>query len=160
MPNLLSLVVYEREGVLEVATAGELLATNLVPLGANGGEAGVALHLYANVGDVEFAGQGHRLAVNLAATNDEDLLLAIAHRQRLLQRPGHLATLDTEVCIAGNYDVATIWQWSADAFVGLASHYHGVTRSHGLEVAKILGYVPGHSATGADNAVLGHGHDE
>lgn len=151
-------VVHKGEGVIEILAAGELLAVHLVPhCGVDSGEAGVALHPHANVGDVEFVGKGHRLAVYLATTDDKNLLLALAHRQGCLQRGSHLATLNTQVAIACDDNVAAAGQGSPDALVGLAPHNDRVTESHSLEVRKVFGYVPGHSAARTYNAVLCHG---
>ena len=84
MLHPLPLVVHKREGVLKLLAALELLAPDLAPLGANLGKARVALDLYTNVGYVELSREGHCLAVNLAAANDENLLLALTHCQRPL----------------------------------------------------------------------------
>lgn len=151
-------VIYEGEGVFECGAALELLAVHLVPhCGVDSGEASVALDRHANVGDVEFVGKGHRLAVYLATADDKNLLLALAHRQGSLQRGSHLAALNAEVAIACDDNVAAAGQGSSDALVGLAPHNDRVTESHSLEVRKVFGYVPGHSAARAYNAVLSHG---
>lgn len=144
--------------MVEVLATGELLAAHLVPYrGVDVGEAGVALRPHAHMGDVEFVGKRHRLAVNLATADDKNLLLALAHRQGSLQRGRHLATLKPEFGVARNYNVAAAGQGSPDAFVGLAPHNDRVTESYSLEVAEIFGYVPGHSAARTYNAVLSHG---
>ncbi len=154
----LSFIIDKGEGVVKVLAAGELLAVHLVPhYGVDSGEAGVALHPHANVGDVEFVGKGHRLAVYLATADDKYLLLALAHRQGCLQRGSHLATLNTQFAIACDDNVAAAGQGSPDALVGLTPHNDRVTESHSFEVRKIFGYVPGHSAARTYNAVLCHG---
>ena len=159
--GLLALVVHEGEGVGECGAVGEILVAHLVPhCGVDVGEAGVALDLHAHVGDVEFVGKGHCLTVDLAAADHENLLLARAHCERTLERRGHLAPLNRELCIACDDNVAPTGQGTTDALIGLAAHNDRVAECHSLEVGEILGDVPGHSAARADDAILGNGHDE
>jgi hypothetical protein len=65
-----------------------------------------------------------------------------------------------ELGVASDDNVASAGQWATDTLIGLAAHNHRVPEGHSLEVGEILGYVPGHSATRADNAILGYGNDE
>jgi len=65
-----------------------------------------------------------------------------------------------ELWVARDDDIAPLWQGSADAVVGFATHNDGVSEGYGLEVSEILGYMPRHSAACAYDSVLGHCHDD
>ena len=141
----------------ELLASGELLAGYVLPLGADGGEAGVALELGGDVGDVELVGQGHCLAVDLATADDEVLLCGVAEGYRLVERGGHLAPLDAERGVAGDDDVASAGQGSAYRLVGLAPHNHRLAHRHLLEVAEILWQVPRHRVRRAYRIIARNG---
>jgi hypothetical protein len=124
------------------------------------GEERVALGGVAHLGQHQPLRERHRLAVDLAAPDDEDLVTRPGQRQRLGQRVGGLDVRVVPVRLARDDDRAATGQHAPDRLEGLAAHDHGVAHGGVLEVLEVLGEVPRHPAAAADDAVAAEGGEE
>ncbi len=104
--------------------------------------------------EVEDIGQGQRLSVDFAATDDIDLAVA-GKGYGVGERGGPFGARRAPVLIAGDDDVAASRQRSRGQRVeSLAPHHEGMPHGERLEAAQILADVEKHVAAKTDGAVL------
>ena len=88
------------------------------------------------------------------------LLIPLGLRECLVDGRDDLATRRLEVLVPRQYDVATIRQRPADRRMRFAAHDDRLAGCQPLEVAKIVGQVPGKVTIAADHIVAGGGDDQ
>ncbi len=127
------------------------------------GKARIALDLDIHFGQVDAAGMGQRLGVDLAAPHHHDLLggidggLLVGQKQRRFEIVTDPHAIVVEAFVPGYHDVEPTRQRPADGGEGLASHDQRLGLGHALEELEVLGQVPGQLVVDADHAVARHG---
>ena len=125
-------------------------------IGLKGGEVGIALVGVVDVADQPFINAVAESAVNFRSADDEDFLI----RDRDLG--GAVDDIDAlvfPIAIAGEDDVATLGEGSANRFEGFSAHHDGVAEGGFFEKREILGKMPRQGAIATDEAIRIHGDD-
>lgn len=121
----------------------------------------VAFRFDVHFGEVDLLPQMRGLPVNFAATDDENLLLAIVVSQSegFRYRMDYQHAVGGKKGVAGDDHVDAFGQWSPDALETVAAHQHVVPQGSAFEPGQIGRQVPGYLVVLSDNPVSGDGDD-
>lgn len=118
------------------------LATNFGPVSfVEGGETGVAIVGFVDLGQVERCGNGQGHRIDFGAANHKNFLIVYSLRGNngVVERMHDCNAVGLKGQVSGNHDISAIGQRLAETIQRLAAHDDGVVTGFALEIRGIVG---------------------